>query len=146
MLEDAAQELTANPGAGQAFTATGFGSNGYDLGVAGVDPAVGEPIQPCWQVMQNFDNLTSVQWDFGHADDAAGTGFVALSSTGAVVLANLTTANSPMKRMPPVAPGAITKRFLVFKATLVGTTPTVGKIRGLFQIGRYSTPVNQGAL
>lgn len=146
MLEDSAHELTSNVGTGQAITATAFGGNAYDLGAAGVDPAVGEPIQPLWQVTQDFNTLTSLQVDFGHADDAAGTGFVALSTTGAVVLANLTAAIATAKRLPAIGPGAITKRFLIYKFTVVGTNPTLGKVRGMFQIGRYSTPVNQGAL
>ncbi len=146
MLEDSAQELTSNVGAGQAFTATGFSGNAYDLGSAGVDPAIGGLIQPLWQVMQNFDNLTSAVVDFGHADDAAGSGFVSLSSSGSVTLANLTTANSPMKRLPAVGPGLITKRYLLYKFTITGTAPSVGKIRGVFQKGGHTVPVNPGAL
>ena len=146
MLEDADLELTGSPGVGQAITATAFGSRGYDLGAAGVDPGVGEPIQPVFQVTENFTLLTSGVVDVGHADDAAGTNFVALSSSGSIVLANLTTANSPMKRLPAIAPGLITKKFLVAKFTVTGTNPGAGKIRVLIHKDRHATPVNPGAL
>jgi hypothetical protein len=146
MIEDADLELTGSPGVGQAITATDCGSRAYDLGAAGVDPAVGEPLQPTFQVTENFNTLTSGVVEVGHADDAAGTNFVALSSSGTITLANLTTANSPMKRLPAIAPGLITKKFLAARFVVTGTNPTLGKIRVLVHKGAHATPVNPGAL
>lgn len=148
MMEDADLELTGSPGVGQAFTATAFGSRGYDLGVAGgADVAVGESLQPVWQVTENYNNLTSAVVEMGCADDAAGTNFVSLATSGTVVLANLTTANSPLKRLGGIiAPQSITKRFLVARVTVTGTTPTTGKVRVLLHKGDQALPVNPGAL
>lgn len=147
MIEDSAQEVTSTPKAGQAFTATAFGGSAYDLGAAGVDPAIGEPLQALWQVTQDFNTLTSAVVDFGHADDAAGTNFISLATTGSVVLANLTAAIATMKRLGnPIPPQAITKRFLCAKLTVTGANPTLGKLRVLFQKGRQTIPANPGAL
>ena len=147
MIEDYEQELTSNPGDGQAFVATGFGGRPFDLGVAGVDPAVGEQLQFMWQVTQNFNNLTSATVDVVAADDAAGTNPVVVATSGAVVLANLTTVNSPVRRLGSVVnPTAIAKRWLLARVTVTGTAPTLGKVRVWIQKGAYVLPINKAAL
>ena len=153
MVEDYEQELTSNPGAGQAFTATAFGGLPYALGTASgaipIDIAAGEPLQAMMQCTQNFDALTSAVFDVLACDDAAGTNPVTLATSGAITLANLTTANTPTKRLGGIIPaGLITtaKKFILAKYTLTGTQPTVGKMRIWLQKSVDVLPVNKGAL
>lgn len=153
MIEDYEQELTSNPGTGQAFTATGFGGLPMALGAAAgaipIDIAAGEPLQAMYQVTQNFNTLTSAVIDVVAADDAAGTNPVVLATTPSIVLANLTTANSPAKRLgSPIPAGLITtaKKFILGRFTVTGTDPTLGKLRIWLQKGVDVLPVNKGAL
>jgi hypothetical protein len=144
VLEDAALELTANPTAGEAFTATGYGANPYDLGAAGVDPAVGEPLQVLYEITEAFDgDVTTVEIALVNDTDGAGTSAVDVLTTGDIAVASAV-AGGPLL-LGIVAPKAITKQFLTTKCTL-DDTATAGKVRMWLQKGAHTVPVNAGAL
>lgn len=144
MMEDALLELTSNPGTGQAVTVDAYGGSPYNLGVAGVDPAVGEPLDLFYQVTEDFATAVSLAINVIHDDDGVGTNKATLLTTGAVVLANLTVA-AGAKRIGRIGPQQITKKYLgVFLD--ISTTATAGKVRVWAQKGLASSPVNAGAM
>jgi hypothetical protein len=145
MLEDAGIELTSHAGAGQTVTADAYGGNPCSLGVAGVDPAVGEPLQAFYQVMQDFATLTSLTINVIHDDDGAGTNKATLLTTGAVLQASLVTTGG-VHRIGAIAPGAITKKYLAVFLDVGGSSATAGKVRVWLQKGSDVIPVNPGAL
>tara|TARA_A100000171_G_scaffold52760_1_gene72854 strand:- start:1411 stop:1854 length:444 start_codon:yes stop_codon:yes gene_type:complete len=118
----------------QAITATAFSSNAYDTGNVVGGRNLGRTfadLRAVTTIDAAFNNLTSLTVEIGHADDAAGTGFVALASSGAVTLANLNAARKPFDIPMPDS----TKRFIMARYTVAGTAPTTGKVTTSLQIG-----------
>lgn len=112
----------------QAVTVTAFSSNSYDTG--NVSPArnLGRT-SPGIRAIFNVDEAATaagaatVTFEIGHADDAAGTGFVALATSAAIGKAALTLGAVPFD--VPIPDNA--KRFIMGRYT-VGTGPlTAGK-------------------
>lgn len=159
VIEDIEQELTANPGygnasgvRGQAFTAgTSYGSRPYDLGplFSGAipnDPAVGNPLQFLYVFTENYNNMTSLVINILNDTDGAGTSPTTIATSGTISLAAAVT-SQPVKRLgSPVSPQVITKRYLTAQVVITGTTPTTGKIAVWFQNGTDVIPVNAGAM
>jgi hypothetical protein len=144
MIQDL--ELYLTPKGGTIFTASGYGSRPVDLEAAGYNPMIGEGLEAYYQVLTaNVDNCTSLQFDVVADDDGAGTNEVVLATTGAVVLASLTTALGVRRigTLNRTASLAATSRYLGLKVTLVGSAPTQGNIAAWLQTGTGAAPANQ---
>lgn len=144
MMEDALLELTSNPGLGQAVTVDAYGGLPLDLGVAGVDPAIGEPLIAMYQVTEDFATTVSLKIDIMNDTNGAGGSEVSLATSGTVLLAALTVA-AGAKRIGVITPGTVTKRYLSAKLD-ISTTATAGKVRVWLQKGAHAVPVNAGAM
>ena len=118
----------------QAITATANSTNTIDFGVAMTpkhakgpvkrDVGAGRPIPLRVQIVEAFNNLTSVQVDLVVANNAAVTGSrVAVSTT--VLLAD---AKAGAVLMPQYAPQGVNDRYARLRYTVTGTAPTTGRI------------------
>lgn len=124
----------------QAITATAASTNVIDLGPinAGFPRDVGKgkdtPIRI--QVVQGFNNLTSLQFDLQVADDAAFTQNVTtVWTSGAVLLALLIAGYvAVLEDLPRRA----NRRFMRLNYTVVGTAPTLGQVTAGITMGNQS--------
>ncbi len=98
----------------------------YSTNVLKIDgeKAYGEPVDTLFQVVEDFNNCTSVEVTIETAVDEAFTTPVALISSGAIPLASLTTG---YKFNPLVLPKG-NLGYMRAKYTVAGTAPTTGAI------------------
>lgn len=124
----------------QAITATAPSTNVIDLGPinAGFSRDVGKgkdaPIRI--QVVEGFNNLTSLQIDLQVADDAGFTQNVTtVWTSGAILLALLIAGYvSVLEDIPR----RTNRRFMRLNYTVVGTAPTLGKVTAGITMGNQS--------
>lgn len=111
---------------GQAITATASGNRPKD-GIAARDWGAGETVPLYLRVTEAFNNLTSLQTDIEGWDDTARTNPVTYIAGTAIVLASLTLGKLILLGYIP--PGLTQKRVLGARFTVVGTPPTLGRVR-----------------
>lgn len=93
------------------------------------------------QVESAFNNLTSIAWEFWYGPNADGTGSTIIGNSGAIALATLNAASGYRYRLGlPDMPATTT--YVGLRATVVGTTPTLGRVTA--GIAEVTTP-DQGA-
>jgi hypothetical protein len=143
MIEDAALELTSTPGLGESFTDDDYGGQPYDLGTAGVDPAIGEPLVAMYQVMEDGASFTDLTISVVNDTNGAGGSEVELVTTGAVAAASLTEAIGAQV-IGVIKPAAIALQYL--SAKLAFSDAGTIKVRVWLQKGRHAIPVNAGAI
>lgn len=118
----------------QAITATAASTNVIDLGAPGSvingnaverDLGAGMPVKLQMQVVEDFDNLTSLTVALQNCDaEGFGSGVVTVLST-TIVLADLIEG----KHIPPqYIPQGTNLRYLRAQYTVTGTAPTAGKV------------------
>lgn len=119
----------------QAVTATAPSTNTIDLGATGTviytssaivrDIGRGRPIPLLVEVVEAFNNCTSLQVDV-QTDDNAAFSSPKVVETQVILLANLTLGAKfdGMRFLPP----GTNERYVRLNYTLVGTAPTTGKI------------------
>lgn len=88
------------------------------------------------QVESVFNNLTSIAWEFWYGPNADGTGATVISNSGAIALATLNSTNGYRFTADlPDMPNTVT--YVGLKATVVGTTPTLGRVTaGIAEVTR----------
>ena len=118
----------------QAITATAPSTNIWDAGPYGrpVGPAYPQFADPgksdttlIIQVVEDFDELTSLRVDYQTCDDPSFASDVDTLSTQTKVLADLT---AGARFEPTRIPRSHTKRYARLLYTVTGTTPTQGAI------------------
>lgn len=124
----------------QAITATAPSTNVIDLGPINAgfsrDVGKGNDIPIRLQVVEAFNNLTSLQIDLQVADDAAFTQNVTtVWTSGALLLAVL--AAGYVSILEDV-PRRTNRRFMRFNYTVTGVAPTTGKITAGITMGNQS--------
>ena len=143
MITDLQMYLT--PVAGQLFNETDgnseYGSVPYDLGAAGVDPAVGEALDVLCRVV-DADNNVGTSYDVAVVASTTGAagGTEAVVATSTILVANLTRYKT--HRIGRIQPGAIAKRYLAAKVTTHGGTPTAGKLAIWLAKGSDAVPAD----
>ena len=133
------QNLLSNA---QAITATARSTNVIDLQLTGIpygnverlrrDVGKGDPVPFLVQVVETFNNLTSLAIAIETSDDPAfGSGNVT-HATFTVLLANLVTGyRLPWSTLMEALAGTTTqgmKRYLSVNYTVTGIAPTTGKV------------------
>lgn len=123
----------------QAITATAASTNVLDTGATGTvyfaaaalarDLGKGGGVPIAISVVQNFNNLTSLQISYQVATDAAFTTPVTVISSPAYTLAQL---NSGINLQPTETPINANLRYHRLNYTVVGTAPTLGQITAGF--------------
>ncbi len=132
-----AQNLLSNA---QAIVATAPSTNVIDLGPIATglsrDVGKGKATSLRLQVVQAFNNLTSLQFDLQVADDAAFTQNVTtVWTSGAVPLAQLVAGYvSILEDLPR----RTNRRFMRLNYTVVGTAPTTGQVTAGITLGNQS--------
>jgi len=126
-----------NPGDGSDE----YGAKEIDLGIAGIDPAVGEPLDFFVRVTTaDLNNLTS--YTVALVADST-TGSVTAEQvlcTKTILLAALL--QNTLHKIGRVSPGLGNKRYLKMKVTQTGTTPTTGLLEGWLAKACGSVPSN----
>lgn len=120
----------------QAVTVTAFTSDCYDTGA--ITPARNLGRSGLRAVLNTnvaaVGAGVSVKFELGNADDAAGTGFVALTSSDVTPVASLTTGSIPFDAPIPDT----TKRFVMGRYTVSGGALTAGQFSFSLQRGSDS--------
>lgn len=108
----------------QALTATAYSENSVDLGAAGYDPAVGEPLALVINVEVDAKvSATNETYQFNVCEsENANLSSETLLEGGAYDKAILKAGKTIVI---PIPPGRITKRYIGLKSTLGGTDPTI---------------------
>lgn len=119
----------------QAITATAASTNIIDLGATGTVPYAasalvrdigkGKPLPLLVQVVEAFNNCTSVQCDI-EVDDNSSFSSPRVVDSQVLLLAGLTL-GAKYDGLRYVPPG-VNERYMRLKYTPVGTAPTLGKI------------------
>lgn len=140
MIKDYEQELTT--AGGQLFTAAApYGTKPYDLKAEGIDPTIGDPVFVHWKCTEDSNVGTSQDIViYSSTTGLAGGTEVALGSSGAIAVANLTLALGV--RRIAINRALCTHRYLVPKVTTVGADPTAGKIKVWVEKGTDISPSN----
>lgn len=107
----------------QAITADAISTNVIDMGVA-TDLRAGTHIPVLVQVVQDFNNLTSLTVELQESDVEDFSTFKVVAMTGAVPLADLKAG----KQLPISSFPRTTGRFYRLKYDVAGTNPTEGKV------------------
>jgi len=124
MINDRECQLTAD--GGTAFTAgTTYGAKFLDMGAAGVDAAIGEPLYCFVKSNVASDVGTSIRVSLIADTDGAGTSAVVLLDTGVdstTMVTNYTVAKGT-RLLGIVPPGKITStlRYLALRVIIVGS-------------------------
>ncbi|OHV24942.1 hypothetical protein EOS93_25205 [Rhizobium sp. RMa-01] len=122
----------------QAITATAASSNTLDLGpiASGVvrDIGKGKPIPFRLQVVESFNNLTSLTIEL-QTDDNSGFTSAKTVWTQTVLLANLTAGKV---LLPEWVPRGTDEKYVRLNYTVTGTAPTTGKITAGVTMGNQS--------
>lgn len=129
MLTSAYDELQKNQSStvkGELVTATAFLSAPKD-GVAARDWGAGSQKKAYAKItgVAAFNPVTSATFDVGVADDANGTNFVVLASSGAILTANLT---AGAFIQIGILKSGTSKRYLIGKVTVAGGNASTGAI------------------
>lgn len=127
----------------QAITATGLSTNVIDLGVPGTpygataslnqDVGKGNPIPVLIQVVEDFDNATSITVTIETGTNHSTLGTEVISET--IVLADLKAGNQSVIQVLPIK---LTERYLGIRYTVTGTAPTAGKITAAITMGNQT--------
>lgn len=135
----------------QAITATAPSTNVIDTGAAGTiygvssamvkDIGKGEDVYVNAQVVQAFNNLTSLQVDLQSSDDVAFGSGVTTITLGTYALATLV-AGRVLNWQE--LPSGVKGRYLRLNYTVTGTAPTTGQITAGLVFGPQSAGVNFG--
>jgi hypothetical protein len=123
----------------QAITATAGSTDVIDLMLTGIpygnverlkrDVGAGDPIPLLVQVVETFNNLTSLTISLQTSDDPAfGSGNVDHYTTGAVPLASLIAGYKTSHSIIPEGGLAGMKRYMRLLYTVAGTAPTAGRV------------------
>ncbi|MGZ2448296.1 hypothetical protein ACVIRO_001050 [Rhizobium ruizarguesonis] len=122
----------------QAITATAASTNTLDLGpiATGVvrDVGKGKPIPFRLQVVEAFNNLTSLTIDL-QTDDNSGFASAKTVWSQTILLANLTAGKV---LIPEYLPRGTDERYVRLNYTVTGTAPTTGKITAGVTLGNQS--------
>lgn len=125
---------TLNPTAGAAVTATRVSTNTIDW-LVGRDMGAGDILGVHVQILQAFNNLTSLQIGLQVCDTVGGT-YLTLLTTPAIPVAQLIIGASvfrysfPMNQVLNATAGVLKTpgRFVQLAYTVVGTAPTTGTV------------------
>ena len=120
----------------QAVTVTAFSTDQYDTGNVTGGRNIGRSNADLRAVFTVDEAATAsgsatVVFEIGEADDAAGTGFVALAASAAIGKAALTVGAKPFDVKIPDT----TKRFIVGRYTVATGPLTAGKFTLSLQVG-----------
>ena len=131
----------------QAITATAASTNSIDLGATGTvigasaalvrDIGKGKPLPLLVQVVEAFNNLTSLQVEI-QVDDNSSFSSPRTVDTQTIALAGLTL-GAKFDGMRFVPPGT-NERYVRLNYTVVGTAPTAGKITAGFPAAHQDNP------
>lgn len=123
----------------QAITATAASTNIIDLGPINAgfarDVGKGRPIPLRTQVVEAFNNLTSLKFDLQVADDAAFTVNVTTVWSNTLLLAALVLGAVVI---PEYLTRGTNRRYMRLLYTVTGTAPTLGKITAGVVMGAQS--------
>lgn len=128
----------------QAVTATAISENVIDLGVRGTpydaaaalngDVGKGCPVPILAQVVEDFDELTSLTVAIETSDNANLTGSTVLASQ-VIPLADLVAGKQIAVQF---LPNGVTGRYLGLRYTVAGTPPTMGKVTAGITMGNQT--------
>lgn len=131
----------------QAITATAPSTNTIDLGAPGTvygaaaavvrDIGKGREVPLLIQVVQTFNNLTSLQVDLQTDDNTGFASPLVAWTSGAIPLASLAAGYVfAMEDMPR----RVNERYARLLYTVVGTAPTLGQVTAGVTMGNQSNP------
>ncbi|MBY3038929.1 Bbp16 family capsid cement protein [Rhizobium laguerreae] len=122
----------------QAITATAASTHTLDLGPIATgmvrDVGKGKPIPFRLQVVEAFNNLTSLTIDL-QTDDNSGFASAKSVWSQTILLANLTAGKVVL---PEYLPRGTDERYVRLNYTVTGTAPTTGKITAGVTLGNQS--------
>ena len=128
----------------QAITATAVSTNILDLGVPATpilaggalvrDIGKGTPIPILIQCTEAFDNLTSLQVDL-EVDDNTGFSSAKVIESQVILLADLVAGKQTFMQY---VPNGADERYMQVRYTVVGTTPTAGKMTAGITMGNQT--------
>lgn len=110
----------------QAVTTTAFSTDQYDLGAGSPSRNIGRiGLRAVFtvDVAATADGAATVNFEIGHADDAAGTNFAPLAASGVIGKAALTVGAVPFDVPLPDS----SKRFIMGRYTVATGPLTAGK-------------------
>lgn len=120
----------------QAITADAPSTNVIDLGAAGTafghaaalgrDLGAGVPIPLLCQVVEAFNNLTSLEFQLQGSTDEVFTSPLIIARSGAIALASLTLGYQWKQDWFPRS--GLTYRYVRFYYDVTGSAPTLGKV------------------